>query len=100
MPPNGNILRHILADPSQVQVEHIIDVMLQVSHALRYLHVRHLIHSDLKPDYIYVAAPKHGGYVQVKLGRLGRCQRMIKRPVDTEGIVMNPRPVPLDSLRC
>ena len=70
MSADGSVLTYILKcrqhNHVKLRVEHVIDVMVQTTDALMYLHSRHLVHSDFKAEYIYVTSSDPNVSLQVQ----------------------------------
>lgn len=67
--PYGNLKEFVLS--RKCQWEDINTFLCQVATALHYLHVNHILHGDLRAEYVYVVAPN-----KVQVGRLGRSKSL------------------------
>jgi serine/threonine protein kinase len=70
--PCGDLLDHVQRLGPMPEAD-IVTVTKQVASALCYMHDRHYVHCDLKPDNIFVA---DSGSLQVKVGDLGQIYRV------------------------
>ncbi|KAL9950624.1 hypothetical protein ACROYT_G043149 [Oculina patagonica] len=61
----GSLREYVLS--RRCQKDDIITFLCQVATAVHYLHVNHIVHGDLRAEYVYVVEPN-----KVQVGRMGR----------------------------
>lgn len=50
----GKDLRSHLQEKTQFEEFNIVNILIQITNALTYLHSNHIVHRDIKPDNIFV----------------------------------------------